>query len=667
MLGRGGAASVFEARQLSTGQRVALKVFHDSPFLQELASAEIRALAVLTDQPNVLRLLDAPVSVSGDRALAVEMIDAAVDAGHKAKQRPFSTSEALDIAITIGTVLDRLHARGFIHGDVKPSNILLTDAGPKLIDFGLARPIGIADEPVESLGLTLPWGAPESYNSVSEPNRISSAAQSVRPGVTVRADVYSLALTLLTLVTGETPRWSDSAALRSVEGRESPADIVRGVFSGFDEALLPELRSRIGSELLKVIGRAASFDPGERPATMEQFVNELRELRVSIGNRNLASRLPPPAGDGRDDSREWMSVPPLSPAEFIGPITSYVGGGTSLNAAIHGAATFGPIAARFDRFVRERSEEAERRSRKSAQPNGSTKAHSVDEAPGSKRDPLVLAVLTALPLENAAVIRCLKNRKVVVGPLGTRYVFGTFGASGHEWVVACTCVGAGNLATALVAQQTAIWLKPDLVGFVGVAGGLKDVVIGDVVVASKVIGYESAKVGSQLLPRPDVRNVAAPLVQHFVGVGGGRKWRQRLPLDRRVKDYAVLVKPIAAGEKILSSTRASVAKAIRKFHSDAVAVEMEGLGLLVAADHGVDVPAIVVRGISDLLDDKDQANDDDNQPLAAATAAALFFEGVSTLERAQLRAETVRDPSAQAVVDDLTIYFAEPSSTAIEQ
>jgi len=162
--------------------------------------------------------------------------------------------------------------------------------------------------------------------------------------------------------------------------------------------------------------------------------------------------------------------------------------------------------------------------------------------------------------------------------------------------------------------------------FVGVAGGRKDVKHGDVVASEKVYGYESGKAtGKKFLPRPEVVDGSYALVQLAFHASTTDDWT-KLVSPRPAPAPSVFVKPIASGEKLVGSSESSVAKLLGQTYGDALAVEMEGYGFLKAIHAMTGVSAIVLRGVSDLLDDKPNADASGTQELAARNAAAFAFQ-----------------------------------------
>jgi len=229
-------------------------------------------------------------------------------------------------------------------------------------------------------------------------------------------------------------------------------------------------------------------------------------------------------------------------------------------------------------------------------------------------------IITAIPVEFAAVRRHLTGLRIERHPQGSLYEIGTF----DDWDVLIAEIGAGNEQAAFEAERAVGHFRPELAMFVGVAGGVKDVALGDVVVANGVYGYESGKDAKTFRPRPRVGNSNYELVQTARYVARSNDWHARIhPPPRRPPK--VLIGRLASGNKVMANSRSTLARLLRDSYGDTLAVEMEGIGFMTALQANNMVRAIDVRGISDLLDNKKKSDSAGWQKRAAANAAAFAF------------------------------------------
>ncbi|MEC4817259.1 MAG: 5'-methylthioadenosine/S-adenosylhomocysteine nucleosidase [Scytonema sp. PMC 1069.18] len=253
-------------------------------------------------------------------------------------------------------------------------------------------------------------------------------------------------------------------------------------------------------------------------------------------------------------------------------------------------------------------------------------------------------ILTAIPVEYKAVRAFLVDLKEEVHSGGTVYERGKFALNGQSWEVGIVEVGAGNIGAAFEAERAIAYFNPSVVMFVGVAGGIKDVALGDVVAATKVYGYESGKAKNEFEPRPDVGLSTYNLIQRARAEARKSDWLRRLGSIPN-PEPSVFVAPIAAGEKVVASTESWVWDFLRSNYGDAVAVEMEGRGLLQATHANQQVSALIIRGISDLIDGKSEADKAGWQKIAASHASAFAFEILAKLNLIDTKSSSLGEPS----------------------
>lgn len=195
-LGSGGVGTVYRAFDRQLQRDVAIKVLRcqgsENPTIHQRFVQEFHAATQL-EHPNIVRALD--IGTDGRISyLVYELVEGCSLAERVDKQGPLTEDEAVRIITQIAQALHYAHLRQVIHRDVKPDNILvLPDGRAKLTDFGLAKDFNNdQDLTRHASGLGTPhYMAPEQF----------ADAKNVGPA----ADVYSLAATLYSAVTGRIP------------------------------------------------------------------------------------------------------------------------------------------------------------------------------------------------------------------------------------------------------------------------------------------------------------------------------------------------------------------------------------------------------------------------------------------------------------------------------
>jgi serine/threonine protein kinase len=159
-LGAGGMGDIYKARDTRLDRIVAIKVSAER--FSERFESEAHAIAAL-NHPHICTLYDV-----GPDYLVMEYIEGETLAAC-IKQGPFPLDRALKISIEVARALDAAHRHGIIHRDLKPGNIMLTEGGAKLLDFGLAKVQKAPDGETLTMALTgqaaivgtIPYMSPE--------------------------------------------------------------------------------------------------------------------------------------------------------------------------------------------------------------------------------------------------------------------------------------------------------------------------------------------------------------------------------------------------------------------------------------------------------------------------------------------------------------------------
>jgi Tol biopolymer transport system component len=140
-LGAGGMGEVYRARDTRLERSVAIKVLPshlcDNPDLKQRFEREAKAISAL-NHPHICTLYDVGHQ-GGTDFLVMECLEGETLA-ERIKRGPLASEELLKIAIQVADALEKAHRAGIVHRDLKPGNVMLTKAGAKLLDFGLAKP-----------------------------------------------------------------------------------------------------------------------------------------------------------------------------------------------------------------------------------------------------------------------------------------------------------------------------------------------------------------------------------------------------------------------------------------------------------------------------------------------------------------------------------------------
>lgn len=253
-LGEGGMAAVFKAYQPSMDRYVALKVLprhfaSDPEFIGRFAQ-EAKVIANL-QHPHILPVHDFG-EADGYTYLAMRFIEGGTLADWLKENGPLSLEKIRSITTQVGGALDYAHARGIIHRDVKPSNILVDEWGNCLLtDFGLAKMAENAVHLTQTGGIL---GTPA----------YMSPEQGLGQKIDLRSDIYSLGVVLYQMAIGRLPYQA-----------ETPMAVV---IKHIHDPLPPPSRFQpdLPEALERVILKALAKNPEDRFATAGEMVKALQ-------------------------------------------------------------------------------------------------------------------------------------------------------------------------------------------------------------------------------------------------------------------------------------------------------------------------------------------------------------------------------------------------------
>jgi len=288
-LGAGGMGEVYRARDTRLGREVAVKVlpeeFASDPERRARFEKEARVLAALNHR-NVVAIYDVG-EADGRMFLVSELLvgatlrDTLVRGGSGGRR-------AAAIGAEIADGLAAAHARGIVHRDVKPDNVVVARGGsPKILDFGIARNEA-PDAPAAAEGTTV--GPATVEGTVVGTPAYMAPEQARGTRCDARTDVFALGTVLFEIATGE-----------RAFGGATAVDTLAQVLTS-DPAARLTARSDVTPEMARIVGRCLEKEPDSRFQSMADLAFT---LRLEAGEHGARDRRPEPA---RPESEETATI-----------------------------------------------------------------------------------------------------------------------------------------------------------------------------------------------------------------------------------------------------------------------------------------------------------------------------------------------------------------------
>ncbi|MBS2017514.1 MAG: protein kinase [Deltaproteobacteria bacterium] len=264
VLGEGANGVVYEAWDRALARRVAVKVRRAG--CERSVHDEARALAAI-HHPSVVAVLG--IGSAGGHDFMVTELVPGLTWGHRlavtraATGQPPPPEESVDIAMHVADALASIHRVGLVHGDVKPSNIVVADGRIVLTDFGLARPALLdTGEGEAAFGGTPTYAAPELFEG------------KVLPTFGHSVDVYALGVTLFEVLVGQPPYASTDPTELAHLHLHAPVPRV------VDFVSVPRRLSALVASMMHK-------DPSERTESMEVVLFQLKLVRRELDGDTL--------------------------------------------------------------------------------------------------------------------------------------------------------------------------------------------------------------------------------------------------------------------------------------------------------------------------------------------------------------------------------------------
>lgn len=266
-LGQGGMGAVYRARHRVMDREVAIKLIHphrlDSGEAIRRFQREVAATARL-EHPRIVRAYDAGAFL-GTHYLAMELVNGQDLATVVSENGPMAWENAADCVRQVAEALAFAHSKGIIHRDIKPGNLLLDHEGNiKVLDLGLASCIDGNESRMTETGQTM---GTADYIAPEQARDARSADE--------RSDIYSLGMTLWTLLTDTTPYCGSFAAKLLAHQQSPPPD-------------LASVCSNVPDWLVAIFHKMVAKNPSDRLPSMRALVSLIEARCVLSPEANTA-------------------------------------------------------------------------------------------------------------------------------------------------------------------------------------------------------------------------------------------------------------------------------------------------------------------------------------------------------------------------------------------
>jgi Tol biopolymer transport system component/predicted Ser/Thr protein kinase len=265
LLGAGGMGEVYRARDTRLDRTVAIKVLPAHLTANEASRArferEARAISALS-HPNICALYD--VGRDGDTEyLVMEYLEGQTLAD-KLARGPLPRSQFLKLGAQIAEALQHAHRAGIVHRDLKPGNIMITNSGAKLLDFGLAKFADPVSQPLDQDETATRREPLTAEGTVVGTYQYMSPEQIEGRPLDHRTDIFSLGVILYEMVTGKRPFVGLSRAT-----------LIASILSS-DPVSIRTLQPEAPPDLERIILTALQKNPEERWQTAQDVALQLR-------------------------------------------------------------------------------------------------------------------------------------------------------------------------------------------------------------------------------------------------------------------------------------------------------------------------------------------------------------------------------------------------------